>query len=180
MAGTQRWSLPRQTKLIESEFTPRHVWGRTKQPDTLKTTLLTKQYCENVSKLQLYGIMKGILPLRYLSILIFCKCVIIVCSQPRDGQEYRNLNCQKKSTSGRDYVGEADITVDGIPCQRWSDTEPHDHKFIHVGDHNFCRNPIGASESQVWCYTSDPEHKKENCSVPFCSSLKALDFSQTR
>ena len=55
MAGTQRRSLPRQTKLIEFEFKPRHVWSSTKQPNTLKATLPTKQYCENVSKLQLYG-----------------------------------------------------------------------------------------------------------------------------
>ena len=75
-------------------------------------------------------------------------------------------------------MGEANTTVDGIPCQRWSDTKPHDHTFTHVGDHNFCRNPNGAgSQSQVWCYTIDPEHEKQSCAVPFCSPLKAIDFS---
>ena len=54
---------------------------------------------------------------------------------------------------------------------------PHDHKFTHMGDHNFCRNPSGDSQSQVWCYTVDPEQKRQNCSVPFCSILKALDMS---
>ena len=122
--------------------------------------------------------MRGIFLVTSLSIFIFCKCVIIVCSQPRNELDYKYLNCQQKSTSGRDYVGEANITVDGIPCQRWSDTEPHDHEFTHVGDHNFCRNPNGeAAQSQVWCYTTDPEHQKQNCSVPFCPPLKALNFS---
>ena len=86
--------------------------------------------------------MKGYLPAGYLFIFIFCKCVPTVFSKSK----VQN-NCQQKSTSGRDYVGEANTTVDGIPCQRWSDTEPHDHKFTHVGDYNFCLNPNGASES---------------------------------
>ena len=109
----------------------------------------------------------------YLSIFIFCKCVLIVFSKSKG-----HNNCQQRSTSGRDYAGEANTTVDGIPCQRWSDTKPHDHSFTHVGDHNFCRNPIGEnSQSQVWCFTIDPEREKQNCSVPFCPFLKALDFS---
>ena len=87
------------------------------------------------------------------------------------------MNIIVNPTSGRSYEGEANTTVDGIPCQRWSDTEPHEHSFTHVGDHNFCRNPNGASQSQVWCYTTDPGHEQQNCSVPFCPPLKALDFS---
>ena len=87
------------------------------------------------------------------------------------------IDCQQKSTSGRDYIGEANTTVDGIPCQRWSETQPHDHKFTHVGDHNFCRNPNGAFKSQVWCFTTDPEVRYQNCPIPLCPTLKALDFS---
>ena len=121
--------------------------------------------------------MKEYWPSRYLSFFFFCKCILIVCSQSRRGQENRRFKCQERSTSGRDYVGEANTTVDGIPCQMWSDTNPHDHDFTHVGDHNFCRNPIGASDSQLWCYTNDPEHERQNCSVPFCPPLRALDFS---
>ena len=90
------------------------------------------------------------------------------------------IGCQQRSTFGRDYVGEANTTFAGIPCQRWSETESHDHDFTHVGNHNFCRNPDGGnsnSQSQVWCYTTDPNHERQNCSVPFCPPLKALDFS---
>ena len=107
-----------------------------------------------------------------LQIIIFVGCLAILSAQPRD-----QIGCQQRSTSGRSYEGEANTTVDGIPCQRWSDTEPHEHSFTHVGDHNFCRNPNGAPQSQVWCYTTDPGHKQQNCSVPFCPPLKALDFS---
>ena len=111
-----------------------------------------------------------------LSVFVFCVITIVVLSQA-SSKGQRQLGCQHRSTSGRDYVGETNTTIDGIPCQRWSDTEPQDHGFTHVGDHNFCRNPIGTSEPQVWCYTTDPEHLRQNCSVPFCSPLKALDFS---
>ena len=99
----------------------------------------------------------------------------IVRSQLKGKTNY--VSCQQSSTSGRSYVGEANTTIDGIPCQRWSDTQPHDHGFTHVGDHNFCRNPNGASHSKVWCYTTDPAVLYQSCSVPFCPPLKALDFS---
>ena len=101
---------------------------------------------------------------------------IVNSSQPRDKEEERRtIGCQQRSTSGRSYAGEANTTVDGIPCQRWSETEPHFHGYTHVGNHNFCRNPNGAP--QVWCYTTNPEIRYQYCSVPFCPPLKALDFS---
>ena len=87
-----------------------------------------------------------------------------------------DVGCQHKSTFGRDYLGGANTTATGIPCQRWSDTQPHDHAFTHVGDHNHCRNPVGTND-QVWCFTLDPDHRAEQCSVPFCPPLKVLDFS---
>ena len=87
------------------------------------------------------------------------------------------VGCQHKSTHGRDYRGTANTTVTGIPCQRWSDTQPHDHQFTHVGEHNHCRNPGGSGEDQVVCLTTDPDIVVQNCSVPFCSPLKVLDFS---
>ena len=75
-------------------------------------------------------------------------------------------------------MGEANTTIDGISCQKWSDARQYDQNFTHVGDHNFCRNPNGeVSQSQVWCYTTDPEVSYQSCSVPFCAPLKAFDFS---
>ena len=103
-------------------------------------------------------------------------CTSLVCSQ-MVGVEAKLIDCQEKSTKGRSYKGNANTTVDGIPCQKWSERTPHNHSFTDIGDHNFCRNPHEASESQVWCFTTDPEQERANCSVPFCPPLKALDFS---
>ena len=90
--------------------------------------------------------------------------------------EQQDIGCQHHSTIGRDYKGTANTTGYGIPCQKWSDTQPHDHLFTHVGNHNFCRNPVG-SYDQPWCFTTDPDRKAQYCSVPVCPSLKVLDFS---
>ena len=109
-----------------------------------------------------------------LPILIFCGYLTIVSSQQR-GEGEGKIGCQQKSTSGRFYAGEANTTVAGIPCQRWLDTQPHNHSYTNVGDHNFCRNP-GTGIPQVWCYTTDPEVRGQYCGVPFCPTL-ALDFS---
>ena len=89
-----------------------------------------------------------------------------------------NNECQSGSMLGRDYRGRVNTTKDGIPCQRWNDTEPHDHLFTEEGDHNFCRNPIGAPAEKVFCYTTDPAVRYEFCSVPSCPRLKVLDFSR--
>ena len=49
--------------------------------------------------------------------------------------DIQGVGCQHKGTLARDYRGRANITKGGIPCQRWSDTQPHDHEY-DVGDHN--------------------------------------------
>ena len=101
--------------------------------------------------------MKGYLLLNSLQTRTFYGYnITIVSFQPIDG-ESRKIGCQQRSTSGRSYAGEANATVDGIPCQRWSDTEPHNHNFTDVGDHNFCRNPEGVVAPQVWFHTTDHE-----------------------
>ena len=46
--------------------------------------------------------------------------------------------CQKTSTKGSDYKGQANQTKSGLSCQMWSETSPHKHK--HTGlPRNFCR-----------------------------------------
>ena len=57
------------------------------------------------------------------------------------------------------------------------DSQPHDHQFTNVGDHNYCRNPVGSPHFGVWCKTSDPNIREDYCSVPFCPPLKVFDFS---
>ena len=86
------------------------------------------------------------------------------------------IDCQQKTNSGTSYMGESNTTVEGIPCQRWSDTQPHNHSFTDVGDHNFCRNPTG--DSKVWCYTMNPEVRWQECSIPFCPMPKHFGCQQ--
>ena len=81
--------------------------------------------------------------LKFLLVLVLCG---YIC---KGEQENRPIGCQQRSTSGRSYVGKANTTIDGIPCQRWSDTKPHQHDSTFLGDHNFCRNPAGSSQSIV-------------------------------
>ena len=93
-----------------------------------------------------------------------------------------NDECQHKSTMGRDYTGAVNTTRTGIPCQRWSDTQPHNHQFTNVGEHNFCRNPENSGVNKLWCYTNDSSVQWQYCSVPFCLAPtdlkdKVLDFS---
>ena len=84
------------------------------------------------------------------------------------------IGCQYSATEGRDYRGTANTTKTGIPCQKWSDTQPHNHSFTHVGDHNFCRNPDGMDDQRVWCFTADPNIEWDFCSVPFCPPMNGL------
>ena len=109
--------------------------------------------------------------------LLYIDLFNLVRSKSNKAEEKKHFGCQEKSVSGRSYVGKGNTTSSGLPCQTWSNTETYHHPFAHVGDHNFCRNPNGASQTQVWCYTIGPDHMPDNCLVPFCPSLKALDFS---
>ena len=115
------------------------------------------------------------------TIFVFFNILNMVCCKESgttslSEQRQQDIGCQHRSTSGRDYKGTANTTRYGIPCQRWSDTQQHDHPFAHVGDHNFCRNPVG-SYGQPWCFTAEPDRRVQYCSVPFCPPLIALDFS---
>ena len=61
----------------------------------------------------------------------------------------------------------------GQTCQSWSANYPHNHSQITaelypdggLGDHNYCRNP-DRSEDTAWCYTTDPEQRREDCDLP--------------
>ena len=116
-------------------------------------------------------------PLTIIPRLIGLMGLICNASSKPSIREGRSIGCQHKSTLGRTYRGEANTTVDGIPCQRWSDKEPHSHIYTHVGDHNYCRNPYGSPGSVVGCYTTDHKVRYQNCSVPYCPPMKALDYS---
>ena len=71
----------------------------------------------------------------------------------------RDVGCQNKGTHGREYNGTANTTAKGTPCEMWSDatyTFFLDIGFTHVGEHNYCRNPVGSKKNAVWCLVNLP------------------------
>jgi hypothetical protein len=80
-----------------------------------------------------------------------------------------DVGCQKKSSKGVDYLGEAEVTVGGRLCKMWGDLNQGKlgAKADTEAGHNSCRNP-SSSGGGVWCYTVDPKVRWEYCAVPFC------------
>ena len=66
---------------------------------------------------------------------------------------------------GSEYLGEANTTRSGRPCQVWSATSPHVTKSPEVGDHNYCRNPA-RMPGGIFCYTTDPAQRGSTAVCP--------------
>jgi hypothetical protein len=67
--------------------------------------------------------------------------------EPRQAREPRaeGVGCQEVGQDGilgSDYTGMASTTWEGLTCQVWSATTPHQPLLIEAaeGDHNYCRN----------------------------------------
>lgn len=80
---------------------------------------------------------------------------------------------------GRFYQGTHNITASAIPCQRWSQQDPHQHRLsVDVipelrNAENYCRNPGGESD-RPWCYTTNPNVRWEYCLVPKCGEVTSV------
>jgi len=49
-------------------------------------------------------------------------------------------------------------------CKKWKRKIIKKYPNSGLGDHNYCRNFQGIYHiKQIWCYTTDPDKKKENC-----------------
>lgn len=70
--------------------------------------------------------------------------------------------------SGIDYRGTVTHTTTGMNCQQWNSKliEVMEYPEL-IGGHSYCRNP-GGLEVQPWCFTDNPHHPKEFCSIPKC------------
>ena len=84
--------------------------------------------------------------------------------------------CERVSTLGVDYRGTVFVTKSGKTCQAWSSQSPNEHSYGHLSAaENYCRgngavykDPNGMANN-LWCYTTDPNTRWENCKVPDCS-----------
>ena len=75
------------------------------------------------------------------------------------------------SATGAEYLGQMSTTVKGRTCKPWS---LNLNRFL-PGDTpgNYCRNPLkknlaSLSHSSLWCYTTDPKVRWDNCDVKAC------------
>ena len=78
--------------------------------------------------------------------------------------------------TGRQYIGHVSVTETGKPCQAWASQTPNSHGYTEDYKYpdgsvsaasNYCRNP-SISYVGLWCYTTDPEARWEDCDVPLC------------
>ena len=82
----------------------------------------------------------------------------------------------KRTKAGTEYAGGISVTVSGLSCQRWDAQYPHQHNPTSpdqfpdatVEDaENYCRNPDN-SEEGPWCYTTEPDSRREACNIDMC------------
>lgn len=86
----------------------------------------------------------------------------------------------------KDYIGTANHTALGIPCQRWDSQEPHSHDYTHpdlfpeanISDaHNFCRK---LDREQPWCYTTSDHTTWDYCDIPICGGCHSVHNTKTK
>ncbi|KTG43975.1 hypothetical protein cypCar_00009429 [Cyprinus carpio] len=97
---------------------------------------------------------------------------------------YVDINKDQVTTTcyndkGRFYQGSHNMTASSIPCQRWNQQYPHQHRLsVDVipelrNAENYCRNPGGESD-RPWCYTTNPYVRWEYCLVPKCGEVMSV------
>ncbi|XP_016429181.1 muscle, skeletal receptor tyrosine protein kinase-like isoform X2 [Sinocyclocheilus rhinocerous] len=97
---------------------------------------------------------------------------------------YVDINKDQVTTTcyndkGRFYQGTHNMTASSIPCQRWNQQDPHQHRLsLDVipelrNAENYCRNPGGESD-RPWCYTTNPNIRWEYCLVPKCGEVMSV------
>ncbi|GFR73873.1 class A Scavenger Receptor (SRCR domain) with Serine Protease domain [Elysia marginata] len=76
---------------------------------------------------------------------------------------------------GANYRGEVAETQMGAHCLSWAHSlmvNASTHQGKGLGDHNFCRNPDGASKP--WCWVDHARLRIGFCKIPTCSAISEL------
>ncbi|XP_030314209.1 hepatocyte growth factor-like protein isoform X5 [Calypte anna] len=96
-------------------------------------------------------------------------CHIRLCTEKRPRTPNITTSCFRGK--GESYRGRVNVTVSGIPCQRWDAQTPHRHHFVPEKypckdlQENYCRNPDGSEAP--WCFTSRPTIR-----IAFCFQIR--------
>jgi len=85
--------------------------------------------------------------------------------------------CRLQRDAGWTPVGRTQIGNDDSAAQAWSSQSAHRHDFTRyymypdgsvASARTYCRNPDTNWHEGVWCFTTDPRKRWEQCSVPSC------------
>ncbi|XP_033373405.1 hepatocyte growth factor-like protein isoform X5 [Parus major] len=102
-------------------------------------------------------------------------CHIRICTEKRPRPVNVTNGCFRGKGEG--YRGRVNVTVSGIPCQRWDSQVPHKHHFMPSKypckdlQENYCRNPDGSEAP--WCFTSRPTVR-----IAFCFHIRRCPDEQ--
>jgi len=75
-----------------------------------------------------------------------------------------STSCQPSQGLGEQYVGEANTTAEGKPCQLWNQTSLYNRGSVMEP---LCRNP-GSAREGVWCWTDAGSGEWGFCDVSVC------------
>ncbi|XP_071105333.1 uncharacterized protein [Haliotis cracherodii] len=93
--------------------------------------------------------------------------------------------CYHQKGSRRLYGGTEATTKSGRTCQKWYSTKPHSHPYENISFSatsmagpesiidvaNYCRDPgMMHGSEKLWCYTTDPGKRWEECNIPKCTT----------
>ncbi|XP_019616427.1 PREDICTED: apolipoprotein(a)-like isoform X2 [Branchiostoma belcheri] len=95
------------------------------------------------------------------------------CGAQECGGERITTSCAVRGSTG--YRGTQDVTMRGDRCLDWStttnrqfNTQTYPNGEGGIGNHNYCRNPVG--DPSPWCYIQEKPNGLywDYCSVPSC------------
>ena len=89
-------------------------------------------------------------------------------------------------TENERYTGTVSVTNNGIPCQDWASSSPHNHTFnqnesfpadgsVHAAK-NYCRNFAEFRWGSPFCITTNPDIIDGDCTLRICNGKVNVQF----